>query len=157
VQVIYRRESVLIWEDKLQGPPDQGEWEAVAIINNKEYGRGCAQKLGDAREEAARLALIEHMSEREMYDKGPSGSSLGAHSEKSSATRSMQTPQTPQHIIPEEPAEDVDVDYSIPELEPEPRSLFLDLYPLEDNEDSIPEFEPETGSLFVDLYPLKDL
>jgi len=94
LQDIYHKQNVLVWEDKLMGPPSQEGWEALAIINGKEYGRGYALKLRDAREQAAHVALINHRSEREIYiltAKGPSGSSL--HTEKPSSTRSTETPQ----------------------------------------------------------------
>jgi len=60
LQWAFRHQSALTWTTRQLGPEHKGAWEAVAHINHVACGTGIARLLDDAKEEAARLALIFH-------------------------------------------------------------------------------------------------
>jgi hypothetical protein len=76
---VFRNYTTLSWDNEQMGLEHNSHWRAIAhsmfffnvpifrilkdffgIVNHEEYGRGTAAKLDDAKEEAARQALVKH-------------------------------------------------------------------------------------------------
>jgi len=58
LQEIYKNQTALTWTQRQLGPQDRSDWEAVALINHEQYGKGIAHRLDEAKELAARQALV---------------------------------------------------------------------------------------------------
>jgi len=58
LQGAFKNQTVLQWRTRQLGREHNSDWEAVALINHEEYGRGTARLLDDAKEEAAYRALL---------------------------------------------------------------------------------------------------
>jgi len=54
----YKNQTTLTWTQRQLGPEHGSDWESVALIHNEPYGRGTAHLLYDAKELAARQALV---------------------------------------------------------------------------------------------------
>jgi len=58
LQKNFKNQTTLQWNTRQLGREHHSDWEAIALINHVEYGKGTARLLDDAREEAARQALV---------------------------------------------------------------------------------------------------
>jgi len=58
VQRVYKTHTVISWDNEQLGPEHDSNWKSVVKINHTTYGTGTARLLDNAREEAARQALI---------------------------------------------------------------------------------------------------
>jgi len=54
----------LVWSTKHEGPHHAPTWEATAIVNGVEYGKGTGPTQGQAKESAARMALETLIAQR---------------------------------------------------------------------------------------------
>jgi len=57
LQEVYGSQSLMTWETVQVGPRHEPIWVAIALIRDIEYGRGSANNVRAAKEEAARQAL----------------------------------------------------------------------------------------------------